>query len=128
MPVENLLKTKTEYKNLKKQETQDISIKNELDKAWFQDYVAYGDFKDLPRRTEGGYQRGPTSMVYTFLNKQSSGANASGGAVTCAWSEMVDRQDKSVIENKIMPNPEVAKELHKPVIRKFKNEKYTYLL
>ena len=41
---------------------------------------------------------------------------------------MVDRQDKSVTETKIMPNPEVAKELHKPVIRKFKNEKYTYLL
>ena len=69
MPVENLLKTKTEYKNLKKQETQDIFIKNELDKAWFQDYVAHGDFKDLPRRTEGGYQRGLASMVYTFLNK-----------------------------------------------------------
>ena len=59
--------------------------KNELDKACFQHYMAYGDFKDLAKRTASdkilrekafniaknlkydGYQRGLASMVYTFF-------------------------------------------------------------
>ena len=44
MLVDNLLKTKKEYRILKKQE-------NELDKGCFQHDMAYGDFKDLNRRT-----------------------------------------------------------------------------
>ena len=44
MFVDNLLKTKKEYRILKKQE-------NELDKGCFQHDMAYGDFKDLNRRT-----------------------------------------------------------------------------
>ena len=43
MVLVNLLqKTKKEYKNLKKQEIHDIFIKTNM---------AYGDFKDLTRRT-----------------------------------------------------------------------------
>ena len=62
-------------------ETKDTSYiyKNELDKACFQKDMAYGDFKDLARRTASdkilrdkafniakydGYQRGLASMVY----------------------------------------------------------------
>ena len=59
--------------------------KNELDKACFQHHMAYGDFKDLKRRTQSdkvlkdkafaiarnskydGYQRGLASMVYKFF-------------------------------------------------------------
>ena len=59
--------------------------KNELDKAWFQHDMDYGDFKDLKRRTFSdkvlkdkafnfaknpkyyGYQRGLASMVYKFF-------------------------------------------------------------
>ena len=68
-------------------ETWDTSYvyKNELDKACFQHDMAYGDFKDLKRRTFSdkvfrakafniaknpkydGYQRGLTSMVYKFF-------------------------------------------------------------
>ena len=66
--------------------------KNELDKACFQHDMAYGDFKDLARRTASnkilrdkafniaknpkydGYQRGLASMVYKFFNKRSSGS------------------------------------------------------
>ena len=44
MFVDNLLKTKKEYRILKKQE-------NELDKGCFQHDMDYGDFKDLNRRT-----------------------------------------------------------------------------
>ena len=79
--------------------------------------MAYGGFKDLPRRMASnkvlydkafniaknpkydGYQRGPASMVYKFFEKKSS-----GGAATCAWSETLTTQDKSAIENKIMSN------------------------
>ena len=59
--------------------------KNELDKACFQHYMAYGDFKDLARRTASDkvlrdkafnnakntkydeYQRGLASIVYNFF-------------------------------------------------------------
>ena len=62
--------------------------RNELDKACFQHDMAYGDFKDLARRTASdkvlrdkafniaknpkydGYQRGLASMVYKFFDKK----------------------------------------------------------
>ena len=61
--------------------------KNELDKVCFQHGMAYGDFKDLIRRTAADvlkdkafniaknlkydrYQRGLASMVYKFFNKK----------------------------------------------------------
>ena len=65
--------------------------KNELDKAFFQHDMAYGDFQDLARRTTSdkvlrdeafniaknpnydGYQRGHASMVYKFFDKKTSG-------------------------------------------------------
>ena len=61
---------------------------NELDKTCFQHDMAYGDFKDLTRRTGSdkilgdiafniaknpkydGYQRGLASMVYKFFDKK----------------------------------------------------------
>ena len=66
--------------------------RNELDKACFQHDMAYGDFKDLARRTASdkvlrdkafniaknpkydGYQRGLASMFYTFFDKTSAGS------------------------------------------------------
>ena len=68
-----------------KQRIQKFMETDELDKACFQDDMAYGDFKDLKRRTQSdkflkdkafeiasnpkydGYQRGLDSMVYRFL-------------------------------------------------------------
>ena len=67
---------------------------NELDKACFQHNMAYGDFKDLTRRTASdkilrdeafniakhpkynGYQCRLTSMVYTFFDKKTSDTGA----------------------------------------------------
>ena len=57
-----LIKTKKEYKNLKKQEKSKYRIninqsgyqgiyQNKLDKTYFQHDMAYGYFKDLPKRT-----------------------------------------------------------------------------
>ena len=115
--------TKNKERIQKFKETGDTSYiyKNELDKACFQHDMAYGDFKDLKRRTAsdkilrdkafniaknpiyGGYQRGLASVVYKFFNKKSTG---SGVAI-----------------NKIKQNLQLAKELHKPIIRKFKKRK-----
>ena len=82
--------TKNKERIQKFKETEDTShiYKNELDKACFQHDMAYGDFKDLKRRTASdkiltdkafnvaknpkydGYQRGIASMVYTFFDKK----------------------------------------------------------
>ena len=66
--------------------------KNELDKACFQHDIAYGDFKDLAKRTAAdkvlrdkafniakdlkydGYQRGLASMAYNFFDKNTAGS------------------------------------------------------
>ena len=81
----------------------------------FQHDMAYGKTKDLVKRTQSdkvlkdkafriasdpnydGYQRGLASMVYKFFDKKSSGSG---------------------IVNE--PNYQLANELHKPIIRKFK--------
>ena len=105
-------------------ETGDTSYiyKNELDKACFQHDMAYGDFKDLAKRTAAdkvlrdkafkiasdqkydGYQRGLASVVYKFFDKKSQGSG--------------------VASNK--ENIHLADELHKPIIRKFKKRKVYY--
>ena len=113
-------KNKERIQNFK--ETGDTSYiyKNELDKACFQHDMAYGDFKDLARRTASdkvlrdkafniakspkydGYQRGLISMVYKFFDKKSK-----GGGVN--------------IEGK--HNEQLSKKLHKPIIINFKKRK-----
>ena len=108
-------KNKERIKRFK--ETGDTSYiyKNELDKAWFQHDMTYGDFKNLAKRTAtdkvlrdkafktasdqkyDAYQRGLASMVYKFFDKNSQGSG--------------------LINNK--ENTQLANELHKPIIRKF---------
>ena len=114
--------TKIKERIQKFKETGDTSYiyKNELDKVCFQHDIAYRDFKDLARRTPSdkvlkdkafniaknpkydGYERGLASMVYKFFDKKSKG----GG----------------VANNKIKQNLQLAKELHKPIIRNFKKK------
>ena len=89
-----------------------------LDKACFQHDMAYGDFKDLKRRAVAdnilrdknhkydGYQRGLASIVYKFFDKETKGSG-----VTLA--------NKSAIKS-IPQNEQLAEELHKSIIRKFK--------
>ena len=87
--------------------------KNELDKAYFQNDMAYGKTKDLVKKAQSDkflkdksfkiasdpkydvYQSGLASMFYKFYDKKSSG------------SGMVNE-----------PNYQLANELHKPIIRK----------
>ena len=81
--------------------------------------MAYGDFKDLAKRTAAdkvlrdkafkiasdqkydGYQRGLASMVYKFFDKKSQG------------SGLANNEE----------NIQLADELHKPIIGKFKKER-----
>ena len=115
--------TKNKERIQKFKETGDTSYiyKNELDKACFQHDMAYGDFKDLKRRTFSdkvlkdkafniaknpkydGYQRGLASMVYKFFDKKSK-----GGSVNVPLES----------------NQKLAKELHKPIIRNLKKEEF----
>ena len=87
----------------------------------FQHDIAYGDFKDLARRTASdkvlrdksfniarnrkyeGYQRGLSSMVYKFFDKKSVGRGVNMHA------------------NNEHPL-DLAEELHKPITRKFKKK------
>ena len=86
--------TKNKERIQKFKEAGDTSYiyKNELDKACSQHDMAYGDFKDLPKRTAPDkvlrdktfkiasdqkydrYQRELASMVYKFFDKKSSGS------------------------------------------------------
>ena len=93
---------------------------NELDKAYFQHDMAYGDFKDLNRRTAAdkvlhnkafsiakdprydGDQRGLASIVCKFFDKKTFHID---------------------IKNENISNRELAEELHKPIIKKFKKKK-----
>ena len=84
--------TKNEERKQKFKETVHSKYRyhNELGKACFQHNMAYGDFKDLPRRTASdntlrdkafnaaknpkydGYQKDLASMVYKFFDKKSA--------------------------------------------------------
>ena len=113
--------TKNEERIQKFKETADSRYiyQNEPDKACFQ-HMAYGDFKDLTRRTASdkilhdkafniaknpkynGYQSGLASMVYNFFDKKTSGGS---------------------IKNENISSKVLAEELHKPIIRKLKKRK-----
>ena len=84
-----------------------------MDKACLQHHMAYGDLKDLKRRTQsdkflkdkafkilsnpeyGGYQRGLATMVYNFFDKKSKGSG---------------------IKNEIKESQQLANEVLKPII------------
>ena len=121
--------SKNKERNQRFKETGDTSYiyKNELDKACFQDDMAYGYFKDLTKRTFAdkvlrdkafkiasdqkydGFQRGLASMVYKFFDKKSKGSGPPSSSAL------------QIANNK--ENMQLADELHKPIIRKFKKRK-----
>ena len=115
------LKFKKHTENMNpKQEIRAIFTKMNLIRR-FQHDMAYGDFKDLKRKTASGkalrdkgfnidknpkcdgYQRGLASMVYKSFDKKLKGSG--------------------VANNEVKQNLQLAEELHKPIIRKFKKRK-----
>ena len=83
-----------------------IHLWKKLDKALFQHDMTYQDFEDLKSRDKplkcDRYQRGPTSLVYEFFDKKSSGHALQIGIT---W------------------NQQLTEELHIPIIRKFEKRK-----
>ena len=81
----------------------DFIYENQLDKACFQHDMAYGNFKDLTRRTASDkvlrdnafkiaknpkyddYQRGLASLVYKFFDKESSGSGITAIKLIINW-------------------------------------------
>ena len=88
--------------------------------------MAYGDFKDLARRTASdkilrdkainiaknlkydGCQRGLVSMVYKIFDRKSAGGGINN-----------NNNNNNNSNNVIKQNIELAEELHKPINRKF---------
>ena len=86
-------KNKERIKKFKETGDSRYIYQNKLDKACFQHDMAYGDFKDLARRTASdkvlrdkafniaknpkydGYQRGLASMFYKFFDKKSASSD-----------------------------------------------------
>ena len=97
-------------------------LKNRLDAACFQHDSAYAKYKDRLNRKQSdivlknkalkittdhkvnGYQRGLASMVYTFFNERTKGSRIN-------------------IKENLLVNPQLAEELHKPIIKNFKRRK-----
>ena len=94
--------------------------RNQLDKACFAHDAAYPDSKDLARRTAAdkvlrdrayetasnlslnGYERSLAALVYKFFDRKTKGSG---------------------IKNEITQHQQLANELHKPIIRKFKRRR-----
>ena len=126
--------TKHKQRIQKLKETGDTNYiyKNELDKACFAHDATYSDSKDLTKITIAdkilknkafniakdpkydGYQRGLASMVCKFFDKKS----ASLADKSIKGSGVTTLTNKSLSQNQ-----QLAKELHKPIIRKFKKRK-----
>ena len=115
MLVFHLLKIKKEQKKFKETGDSRYIYQSKLDKACFEHDMAYGDFKDLNRRTFAdkvlrnnafniakdskydGYQRGLASIVYKFFDKKTSG---------------------SCIKNENISDKKLVEQLQKLIIRK----------
>ena len=87
-PLNKITKNKERIQKFKETGDSRYIYRNKLDKACFQHDRAYGDFKDLARRTAAdrilrdkafniakhpkydGYQRGLASMFYNFFEKK----------------------------------------------------------
>ena len=115
--------TKNKERIQKFKETGDTKYiyRNELGKARFQHDMAYGDFKNLARRTASdkvlrnkeldiaknpsynGYQRGLGSMDYKFFDKKLAGSGVTTLAKESAFN-----------------NEQLAEELQKPTIKESK--------
>ena len=118
------IKHKQRIQKFKETEDTNYIYKYELDKVGFNHDAAYSDSKDLTKRTVAdkilrnrafniakdpkydGYQRGLASVVYKFFDKKSKGIGS-----------------KHVNTKLTAQNKQLAKELHKPIIKKIEKRK-----
>ena len=116
-------KNKERIEKFMKTGNTDFIYKNKLDKASFQNDMVYGKSKDLMKRTQSekvlrdkalkiasdpkydAYQRGLASMIYKIFDKKSKGSGITNES-----------------------NYQLANELHKPITKNFKKEKFILYL
>ena len=119
-------KNKERIQKFKEKVYTNYIYKSELDKACFQHDMAYGDFKNLAKRTASDkflrdkafkiasnpkydeYEKGLASMVYKLFDKNSAGNGT-----------------KNVIKQN---QQQLAEELHKLIIRKFLQMKSLFII
>ena len=87
----------------------DFIYRNELDKACFQHDMAYGKTKDLVKRTQSD------KVLKDKACKIASNPNYDGYQLQWFISFLI----KSLKEVVLLPNYQLANELHKPIISKF---------
>ena len=111
-----VLFTKNKERMKKIEETGDSKYiyENELDKAYFQHDMTYGDFKDLNRRTAAD-----KVLPKNPQNKMSIDVDL------LQWSViiLIKMASAGTDKNGNISNKELAEELHKPIIRKFNKRK-----
>ena len=105
--VDHLLKTKKEYKNLKRQEIHDIFIHSELDKACFQHYMAYGDFKYLDKKTVS---------EHFILQKTQKMMDINVVLPQMFMNFLIRKTSGTSIKNENISNKELAEEIDKLII------------
>ena len=129
--------TRNKERIKKNKETGDGSYiyKNELDKACFQQDMAYGDFKDITRRTAYDevlgdkainiaknpiyeeYQRRLASMVYRFfdIKWEGCGVNTQANPGPRTYANGKIKQNQRSLD---LAAHQLAEVLHKPIIKK----------
>ena len=118
----SFIKNKKRIQKFKETDDTNYIYKNKLDKACFQHDMAYRDFKDLKRRT----------FSDRFLRDKAFNIakNPKYDEYLLWFINFFDKKstfltDKSVsgsgINTEVKHNEQLAKELHKPIIRNLKN-------
>ena len=110
--------TKNKDRIQKFKETGDTSYiyKNELDKACFQYDMAYGDFKDLEKRTASdNVLRDKAFNIVKILNM----TDIKEDLLLWFPNFLIKCQKWVCVNIPLDFNEQLAKELHKPIIRKF---------
>ena len=135
--------TKNKERIQKFKETGDTShiYKNELDKACFQHDMAYGDFKDIARRTASdnilrdkafniaknpkydGYQRELASMVYKFFDKKSASLTDKSVSGSGIVNNDINNNNNNN-NNEIKQNLQLAKNYTNQLLENLKKEKF----
>ena len=129
--------TKHKQRIKKFKETGDTNYiyKNELDKACFAHDAAYSESKNFTKRTIAdkilrdkafniakdkkydGYQRGLASMVYKVFDSKVEGSGA---------KHVTAEPSAKHVNTKLAPqNQQLAEELHQPIMKNLKRERYT---
>ena len=112
--MDHLLKKKERIQKFKETGDSRYIYKNESHKVWFQHDMAYGDFKDLARRTAAdkvlkdkafniakdpiydGHQRGLVSIFYKSFDKKITG---SGIKSMPQNEQLAEELHKTILEN-----------------------------